>query len=137
PGCIASFSGRKRAKVEYIAAAVEAGWHVLADKPAIIRREDLRRLQGVLKTAQARQLIVADMMTGRHDVVARLIRVLCSDPELFGEPVAGTQDDPGVELSGVHHLLKMVAGVPNPRPAWYFDITEQGEGLADTGVHLV
>jgi len=42
-----------------------------------------------------------------------------------------------VQLSGVHHLLKMVAGVPNPRPAWYFDITEQGEGLADTGVHLV
>ena len=26
---------------------------------------------------------------------------------------------------------------PNPRPAWYFDITQQGEGLADTGVHLV
>jgi hypothetical protein len=77
------------------------------------------------------------MMTGRLDVVARLIRVLRGDPELFGEPVAGTQDEPGVGLSGVDHLLKMVAGVPNPRPAWYFDIAEQGEGLADTGVHLV
>ncbi len=123
PGSIAIFSGRNSGKVERIAAAVEAGLHVLADKPAIIRREDLPRLEAVLKTAEARQLIIADMMTG--------------DPELFGEPVAGTQDEPGVQLSGVHHLLKMVAGVPNPRPAWYFDITEQGEGLADTGVHLV
>jgi hypothetical protein len=34
-------------------------------------------------------------------------------------------------------LRKVVAGFPNPRPAWYFDVTEQGEGLADTGVHLV
>ena len=40
-------------------------------------------------------------------------------------------------LSGVHYLRKVVAGLPNPRPAWYFDVTEQGEGLADTGVHLV
>src|SRR5207245_11709981 len=83
------------------------------------------------------RLVVADMMSWRHDVGARRIRVLLGDPELFGEPVAGTQNEPGVRLSGVHHLLKMVAGVPNPRPAWYFDITEQGEGLADTGVHLV
>ncbi len=137
PGSIAIFSGRNSGKVERIAAAVEAGLHVLADKPAIIRREDLPRLEAVLKTAEARQLIIADMMTGRLDVVARLTRVLRSDPELFGEPVTGTQDEPGVGLSGVHHLLKMVAGVPNPRPAWYFDVTEQGEGLADTGVHLV
>ena len=137
PAASRFFSGRNSAKVERIAAAVEAGLHVLADKPAIIRREDLPRLEAMLKTAEARQLIVADMMTGRLDVVARLIRVLRSDRELFGEPVAGTQDEPGVRLSGVHHLLKMVAGVPNPRPAWYFDITEQGEGLADTGVHLV
>jgi predicted dehydrogenase len=137
PGGIAIFSGRNSGKVECIAAAVGAGLHVLADKPAIIRREDLPRFEAVLKAARARQLIVADMMTGRIDVVARLIRVLRGDPELFGEPVAGTQDEPGVRLSGVHHLLKMVAGVPNPRPAWYFDITEQGEGLADTGVHLV
>jgi hypothetical protein len=40
-------------------------------------------------------------------------------------------------LSGLHYLRKLVAGLPNPRPAWYFDVTEQGEGLADTGVHLV
>jgi hypothetical protein len=37
----------------------------------------------------------------------------------------------------VHYLRKVVAGMPNRRPARYFDVTEQGEGLADTGVQLV
>lgn len=27
--------------------------------------------------------------------------------------------------------------MPNLRPAWYFDIEEQGEGLADVGTHMV
>jgi hypothetical protein len=40
-------------------------------------------------------------------------------------------------LSGVHYLCKTVAGHPNPRPPWYFDVSQQGEGLADTAVHLV
>jgi predicted dehydrogenase len=31
----------------------------------------------------------------------------------------------------------MVDGEPNRRPTWYFDIREQGEGLADVSVHLV
>src|SRR5439155_22550502 len=57
--------------------------------------------------------------------------------EVFGDPVAGTEEEPGVFLGGVHYLRKIVAGLPNARPAWYFDVTEQGEGLADTGVHLV
>jgi len=34
-----------------------------------------------------------------------------------------------------HH--EEVAGVPNLRPAWYFDITEQGEGIADIVTHIV
>jgi hypothetical protein len=34
-------------------------------------------------------------------------------------------------------VLKLVAGVPNLRPAWFFDVNEQGEGLTDVGTHLV
>src|SRR5205807_1803257 len=63
--------------------------------------------------------------------------LLRGDPDVFGEPAPGSRDEPGTVLGNVHHLLKTVAGVPNPRPAWYFDIDEQGEGLADTGTHLV
>jgi len=30
-----------------------------------------------------------------------------------------------------------VAGIPNPRPPFFFDIRDQGEGLTDVGTHLV
>ena len=137
PGGVAIFSGRNRSKIERIIAALETGLHVLADKPVIIEAADLTRLDTALSLAQERGLVLADMMTGRHNTLVRLLQALRSDPEVFGDPVPGTRDEPGVLLGGVHYLRKVVAGLPNPRPAWYFDITEQGEGLADTGVHLV
>jgi hypothetical protein len=40
-------------------------------------------------------------------------------------------------MESVHFLMKMVAGAPNIRPAWFFDRTQQGEGLNDVGTHLV
>jgi predicted dehydrogenase len=40
-------------------------------------------------------------------------------------------------MTSVHHLMKVVAGVPNPRPPWYFDMRQQGDSLADIGTHLV
>jgi Putative oxidoreductase C terminal domain len=128
---------RNRGKIERIIAALETGLHVLADKPAIIEPADLPPLETALSLAQERGLVLADMMTGRHNTLVRLLQALRSDREVFGDPVAGTRDEPGVLLGGVHYLCKVVAGYPNPRPAWYFDITQQGEGLADTGVHLV
>jgi hypothetical protein len=48
PGGIAVFSGRNRGKVERIIAALEAGLHVLADKPVIIEPADLPRLSDAL-----------------------------------------------------------------------------------------
>jgi hypothetical protein len=137
PGGIAVFSGRNRRKIERIIIALEAGLHVLADKPAIIEPADLPRLDAALSIAKERRLVLADMMTGRHDALLRLLQILRRDPDVFGDPVPGTRDEPTVLLSSVHHLRKVVAGLPNPRPAWYFDVTEEGEGLADTGVHLV
>jgi predicted dehydrogenase len=40
-------------------------------------------------------------------------------------------------MESVHYLIKTVAGVPLRRPAWFFDIHQQGEGLTDVGTHLV
>ena len=40
-------------------------------------------------------------------------------------------------MESVHHLMKMVAGSVNLRPAWFFDTAEQGEALADVATHLV
>jgi len=136
-GGIAIFSGRNRGKIERIIAALEAGLHVLADKPAIVEPEELEQLDAALALAGERQLVLADMMTGRHNTLMRLLQALRRDPEIFGDPLPGTADEPGVALSGIHYLCKVVAGHPNPRPPWYFDVEQQGEGLADTAVHLV
>src|SRR5712671_1323466 len=73
PGGIAVIAGRNGVKIDRIEAAVEAGLHVLADKPAIIRHEDLPRLDAVLGGAAERGLVVHDLMTGRQDEIGRVI----------------------------------------------------------------
>ena len=95
PGGVAVIAGRNRPKIERIAAAVEAGLHVIADKPAIIRREDLPRLAAVLDMAEERRLVVCDLMTGRQDVITRLIRLLREDPEVFGKLLPAVPPSPG------------------------------------------
>jgi Putative oxidoreductase C terminal domain len=111
---------------------------VLADKPLIVDRQELAVLEAVLNAADERGLIVYDMSSGgRQATIATLTRLLREDPEVFGDPVLGTRTDPGVTAASVHHIMKQVAGVPNLRPPWFFDITQQGESLADVGTHLV
>lgn len=130
PGAVAIFSGRNRGKIDRGRMALDAGMHVLADKPAIIRRDDLSALEAAVATARERGLVFCDLMTGRCDPLAAILRALAQDPDVFGEPQQ-------VALDSVHHIMKLVSGRPNLRPAWYFDIEEQGEGLADIGTHLV
>jgi predicted dehydrogenase len=137
PGGICILSGRNRDKIGLIEAAIEAGLHVLADKPAIIRRADLTRLERVAGAAEAKGLLLADMMGGRAEIVGAMLRLLHADPAVFGDQLSGSPGAPAVEMTSVHHLMKQVAGVANPRPAWYFDVTEQGDALADIGTHLV
>jgi hypothetical protein len=60
PGNVAIFSGRNRSKIDRVRAAVESGINVLAEKPRIIRREDLSVLEAALSAADERQLILHD-----------------------------------------------------------------------------
>jgi predicted dehydrogenase len=137
PGDAAIFAGRNREKIGMIATVIEAGLHVLADKPMIIRRADLPALAAVLDKAAAKGLVIQDMIGGRQEITRALTRLLHADLEIFGEQLPGTAAEPGVAMTSVHHLMKMVSGVPNPRPPWYFDIAQQGDALADIGTHLV
>src|SRR5215813_5734184 len=137
PGNAVVISGRNRGKIERIKACVEAGLNVLADKPWIIDIDDLPKLEKTLETAASREIIAYDIMTERYEIATILQRDLVNDSALFGSMVKGTQQEPAVMMGGVHHLMKTVAGVPNLRPAWFFDVNQQGEGLADTGTHLV
>jgi len=138
PGTVAIFSGRNRGKAQRILSAVEAGINVLADKPLIVDPKELPVLEAALTAAADRGLIVYDMSSGgRQAIIATLMRLLRNDPKVFGDPVPGTPSDPGVTVASLHHIMKQVAGVPNLRPPWFFDTTQQGESLADVGTHLI
>jgi predicted dehydrogenase len=130
PGNVVVLSGRNRRKIDLIQASVNAGLNVLADKPWIISAADLPKLESTLAEADRRGLIAYDIMTERFEITSILQRELVSDPEIYGTPVS-------VYMESVHHIMKMVAGVPNLRPPWFFDEEEQGEALADVGTHLV
>jgi predicted dehydrogenase len=137
PGDVVVLSGRNRGKIDRIKAAVDAGLHVLADKPWIISPDDLPTLQAALETAESRGLIAYDIMTERYEITSILQRELINDPEVFGEPEPGDEREPGVFMESVHYLSKTVAGAPLRRPAWFFDAAQTGEGLTDVGTHLV
>jgi predicted dehydrogenase len=109
---------------------------VLADKPWIIEAEDLPQLELALNTAEAQRVILFDAMTQRFEISVMLQRALVNDAEIFGKPLIGSLKHPAVNIESLHYLFKDVGGVPNSRPAWFFDINEQGEGLTDVGTHL-
>jgi predicted dehydrogenase len=137
PGNVVVIAGRNRGKIHKIAASLAAGLHVLADKPWIIDRRDLPALEAALNTAEGKGLVAYDMMTERYEISTILQKELVQSPAVFGEAVPGSEAEPGVCMESVHHIIKTVAGVPGLRPAFFFDVREQGEGLADVGTHLV
>jgi predicted dehydrogenase len=137
PGNVVVLSGRNRDKIHTIEASVEAGLNVLADKPWIIDASDLPLLESALDTADRKRVLAYDIMTERHEITSILQCELVTDPEVFGAAVRGTREEPGVFMESLHYLMKRVAGVPNRRPAWFFDVGQQGEGLTDVGTHLV
>lgn len=137
PGNVVVLSGRNRPKIDLIKASIDAGLNVLADKPWIIHSGDLDKLEQCLETAQKRDLVAYDIMTERYEVTSILQRELVNDPDVSGDTVGGSKDEPGVYMKSVHHIMKLVAGVPLARPPWFFDSGQQGEGLSDVGTHLV
>ena len=137
PGNVVVLSGRNRGKIDRILAAVEAGLNVLADKPWLIAASDFPKLERALAVAREKRLVAYDVMTERSEITTILQRELSQDPQVAGTIGPGTESLPAVELTSVHHILKVVAGAPNLRPAWFFDTGEQGEGLADVATHLV
>jgi predicted dehydrogenase len=135
-GNVAVIAGNNKNKTEIIQAAVDAGMNVLADKPMCIDSQGFERLKRVFIIAGEKGLLIKDMMTERFEITSMLQRALANDPEVFGTFEKGTPDDPAVTKESVHHFSKLVAGVPIVRPAWFFDVKQQGEGLVDVTTHL-
>ncbi len=137
PGNVVVLSGNNLKKAEYISRSVNAGLNVYADKPMIILPEDFPRLEQAFETAASKDVLIYDIMTERFEITTILQKLLSMKEEIFGKLVPGSPDDPAVSKISVHHFLKLVAGAPNIRPGWFFDVDQQGEGIVDVTTHLV
>lgn len=137
PGNTVVLSGRNRPKIDVMLAAVGNNLHVLADKPWIVEAADFPKLEQLFRDADTHEVLVWDAMTERHEIAAKLQRELVRDRTLFGDWHAGSRDAPGLNLSSVHNLKKLVSGRPLKRPWWWFDAAISGDALADVGTHLV
>jgi predicted dehydrogenase len=137
PGNVVVLSGNNKKKAEYILSSVNAGLNVLADKPMIISPDDYPKLQEAFRVAGEKGILLYDIMTERYEITTILQKLLSMKPEVFGALVPGTKDDPAVTKVSVHHFSKIVSGSPLIRPAWFFDVDQQGEGIVDVTTHLV
>lgn len=137
PGNVVVLSGNNRKKADYITGSINAGLNVLADKPMIILPEDFPRLEEAFKVAAEKGILLYDIMTERYEITTILQKMLSQNRNVFGTLVTGTEADPAVTKVSVHHFSKIVSGTPLLRPAWFFDVDQQGEGIVDVTTHLV
>lgn len=136
-GDIVVIAGNNGRKAEYMERAVAAGYDVLGDKPLAIDAAGFAALARTLDRAARNGVLVMDIMTERHEITSMLQKAFCAQPDVFGTLVPGTPEAPAVTKESVHHFAKSVAGAPLKRPAWFFDVEQQGEGLVDITTHLV
>jgi predicted dehydrogenase len=136
-GNVVVLAGNNAHKTEYIDRSISAGFNVLADKPMAITPADFELLQKAFSRATAKKVLLYDIMTERYEITSILQRELTRMPNLFGTLERGTPEKPAVVMESVHHFFKEVAGKPLTRPAWFYDVRQQGESVPDVGTHLV
>ena len=136
-GNVVVLSGNNQKKAEYILKSLQNGFNVLADKPMVIESKDFSVLQQAFVTAKEKDLLLYDIMTERYEITTMLQKELSMLPEVFGTLEKGTVDNPAVTKESVHHFYKYVSGSVLTRPAWFMDVSQQGEGLVDVTTHLV
>ncbi len=99
--------------------------------------EKFPMLEAAYDTARIKGVYLYDVMTERYDVLNAISRELLKNKTLFGELESGSQDKPSIQLESVHHFYKNVSGNALLRPAWFYDVEQQGEGIVDVSTHLV
>ena len=137
PGNVVVISGNNAKKTEYILKSAEAGLNVLADKPMVISPDQFNDLVEAFRIAGENHTLLYDIMTERYEITTILQKQLSLIPEIFGKLEVGTPEKPAVTKESVHHFFKYVSGKPVVRPTWYFDVSQQGEGIVDVSTHLV
>ena len=97
---IAVLAGKNDSKLATIERLTAAGIHILADKPWATSIDCLPALQAVTTCEGA---LAMDIMTNKHDVVARLRQEIVGDPALFGT-FRTDAAEPCVEIGSVHQV---------------------------------
>lgn len=136
-GNVIILAGNNLKKTDYIYQSIKAGYHVLSDKPMAINAENFELLKSAYSSARAQNVYLYDVMTERYDIINTLTRELVNKGELFGELQDGTTESPSVKMESVHHYYKEVSGNVLVRPAWFYDVKQQGEAIVDVTTHLV
>ncbi len=136
-GNVVVLAGNNQLKTSYILNAVQNGFHVFADKPMVINKDGFEQLKKAFEIAKQKKLQLYDIMTERYEITTMLQRALSMDPSVFGSLEKGSPDNPSVTKESVHHFYKYVSGSVLTRPAWFFDVTQEGEGIVDVTTHLV
>lgn len=137
PGNVMITAGNNQRKTEYIKATVDAGINVLADKPMAIDMEGFQLLREAFASAEKNNVLLYDIMTERHEITTMLQKEFSMVPEVFGTLQKGSLEKPAVTKESVHHFFKYVSGNPIKRPAWFFDVAQEGNGIVDVTTHLV
>lgn len=136
-GNLVVLSGNNKKKTEYILNSLKNGLNVLADKPMVVDSRGFEQLKEAFDLAKKNDLLLYDIMTERYEITTILQRELSMMPEVFGELEKGTPGNPAIIKESVHHFYKYVSGNVLRRPAWFMDVSQQGEGIVDVTTHLV
>jgi predicted dehydrogenase len=136
-GNVVVVAGNNQRKAEYIHRSIDAGMHLLGDKPMAIDTAGFKELVQSFKDADIKKVLLYDIMTERSEITNILQRELARNENVFGKLQTGTPAAPAVEMESVHHFYKFVSGSALKRPAWFFDAAQQGDAIVDVGTHLV
>lgn len=136
-GNVVVLAGNNQHKIDYIAQSIDAGLHVLADKPMAINKAGFSRLERAFTNAAEKGVLLYDIMTERYEINTMLQKAFSQQADFFGGLVVGSIDNPAITKESVHHFFKEVSGKPLVRPTWFYDTRQQGEGLVDVTTHLV
>lgn len=136
-GNLVVLAGNNKEKTNYIAQSIKAGFNVLADKPMAIDTKGFEQLGLAFKEAEKQNVLLYDIMTERYEITNIIQKELLMMGDVFGELEKGSEDRPAIIKESVHHFYKNVSGTPLIRPTWYYDVTQEGNGLVDVTTHLV
>ena len=133
-GDIVVSAGKNSAKMTDVEELSRAGFYVLADKPWLINEDVLPLLHMAVLPERP---LALDIMTERFEITTILQKAFMAEKEVFGEIRIDPDGSPSVFKESIHHLYKLVNNQPLVRPAWYFDLGVQGDGITDVTTHLV